>query len=237
MTADTRVATVPVLRRAPTERELIADRIARRLDRPVGLLGVVALALWLLEPFVVHRHGLNLLLDLVWSLIAVTFVAEFVARVVVAPRTWPFLRIHWWEVALIVLPFLRFTRALRSARAGRGVASATQSSRRASQHLQSRLTLLMISTAAVAISAGRVLWEYGGYGHSYARAVHDAAMTTLTGSSLGSANGFAQVPEIFLAAYSAVIIATVAGSLGAYFLQSHAERVATRHASAPQGDV
>ena len=45
-------------------------------------------------------------------------------------------------------------------------------------------------------------------------------MATVTGASLGVSDGFAQVLEILLAAYSAVIIATIAGALGAYFLEA-----------------
>ncbi|HSH60343.1 MAG TPA: hypothetical protein VK988_12030 [Acidimicrobiales bacterium] len=44
-------------------------------------------------------------------------------------------------------------------------------------------------------------------------------MATLTGSSLGQSHAFGQLLEIVLAAYSVVIIATVAGSLGAFFLE------------------
>lgn len=44
------MATPPFLQRAPTEREILANQIAQRLDRPVGFLGILALILWLAEP-------------------------------------------------------------------------------------------------------------------------------------------------------------------------------------------
>lgn len=83
--------------------------------------------------------------------------------------------------------------------------------------------MLVVVTAVVSCAAGRVLWEFGGYMDSYADALHDAAMSTLTGAALDSQYAFAQVLEIVLAAYSAVIIATIAGSLGAYFIQAKTE--------------
>jgi len=181
--------------------------------------GVGALALWLVEPFTKSQVLLSFVIDLAWLVITVAFLVEFVARVVVAPETWPFLRKHWWELGLVALPFLRFLRVLRAGRAGRGLASAVRSSRRAGEKLQSRLTHLVIITIVVACAGGRLLWEYGGYGRSYADALHDSAMTTLTGSSLGQPHAFAQTLEIVLAAYSVIIIATVAGSLGAFFLE------------------
>jgi voltage-gated potassium channel len=175
--------------------------------------------LWLVEPFTKSHRLLEFLIDAAWLVITVAFLVEFLARVVVAPETWPFLRKHWWELGLVALPFLRFLRALRAGRAGRGIASAVRSSRRAGEKLRSRLIHLIIITIVVACAAGRLLWEYGGYGHSYADSLHDSAMATLTGASLGTPHAFAQTLEIILAAYSVVIIATVAGSLGAFFLE------------------
>lgn len=217
------MVTAPVLQRPPTQRELAAYKIAQRLDRPIATLGVVALVLWLLEPFTSSQALLRTVVDVVWIGIALAFLVEFVARAIVAPKTWPFLRAHWWEVGLIALPFLRFLRVLRAGRAGRGVASAVHSSRRAGAKLRSRLTLLLVVTAVVACAAGRLLWDFGGYKDSYPDALHDAAMSTVTGASLGSGYAFAQVLEIVLGVYSAVIIATIAGALGAYFIQAKAE--------------
>ena len=85
------------------------------------------------------------------------------------------------------------------------------------------MTLLLVVTGVVACAAGRVLWEFGGYRHSYVEALHDGAMSTVTGAALGSRYAFAQVLEIVLGIYSAVIIATIAGALGAYFIQAKAE--------------
>jgi voltage-gated potassium channel len=208
------------LPRAPTEREIFANKIAQRLDRPIGFLGVGALVLWLLEPFTSHQEGLfTFLVDASWLVITMAFLIEFVARAVVAPATVPFLRKHWWELGLVALPFLRFLRAMRAGRAGRGIASAVRSSRRAGERLRSRLAYLVVVTIVVACAGGRLLWEYGGYSRSYADALHDAALATLTGSSLGTQHAFAQILEVILAAYSVVIIATVAGALGAFFLE------------------
>lgn len=215
--------TAPVLQRPATERELAAHRIAERLDRPLATLGVGALGLWLAEPLTSSEALLNVIVEVAWVGIALAFLGEFIIRAIVAPETWPFLRRNWWELGLVALPFLRFLRVLRAGRATRGVASAAQSSRRAGAKLKNRLTLLLAVTAVVACAGGRLLWEFGGYQHSYLQALHDAAMSTVTGATLGSRYAFAQVLEIVLGIYSAVIIATIAGALGAYFVQAKAE--------------
>jgi voltage-gated potassium channel len=216
-------STTSVLRRPPTEREVAAYRIAQRLDRPIATVGLLALVLWLVEPFTSDRATIRTVVDLVWIMITLAFLAEFILRTIVAPATWPFLRQHWWEVGLIAMPFLRFLRVLRAGRAGRGVASAVHSSRRAGAKLRSRLTLLLVATGVVACASGRLLWEFGGYEHSYVEALHDSAMATVTGVEFGTRYAFAQVLEIVLAVYSAVIIATIAGALGAYFIQAKSE--------------
>lgn len=51
-------------------------------------------------------------------------------------------------------------------------------------------------------------------------------MATVTGVELRSRYAFAQILEIFLAVYSAVVIATIAGALGAYFVQAKSEPTA-----------
>ncbi|MCA1695997.1 MAG: hypothetical protein LC749_15430 [Actinobacteria bacterium] len=164
------MSTAPVLQRPPTQREIAAYKIAQRLDRPIATLGVVALVLWLLEPFTSSQSLLDTTVEMLWVLIALAFLGEFIIRTIVAPETWPFLRKHWWEVGLIALPFLRFLRVLRAGRAGRGVASAVHSGRRAGAKLRNRLTLLLVVTAVVACASGRLLWEFGGYKESYVEA-------------------------------------------------------------------
>jgi voltage-gated potassium channel len=219
---------------AKADRELAAHRLAVRLDRPITWLGVFALGLWLVEPFISERHVLSTIVDFVWGAVALAFVIEFLARVTAAEGKLQFIREHWWELGLVALPFLRFLRVARAARAARGMAAAVRSSHRAGQQLQSRLTWLLVITAVVSVSSARLLVDYGGYKRSYADAMHDAALSTLTGTALGLTHPFAQVLEIVLAVYSAVIIATVAGTVGAFFL---AQRPAPEAAEGASGSV
>lgn len=52
---------------------------------------------------------------------------------------------------------------------------------------------------------------------SYAQALHHSAISTITGEPLGVETGLAQVLDVLLAVYSVVVV-TLAGSIGAYFL-------------------
>ena len=115
------------------------------------------------EPFTSSVAVLDIVVNLVWIVIALAFLAEFVVRTIVAPETWVFLRKHWWEVGLIALPFLRFLRVLRAGRAGRGIASAVHSSRSAGARLRSRLTSLVVVTTVVGSAGGPTVVGVGGY--------------------------------------------------------------------------
>ncbi len=51
-------------------------------------------------------------------------------------------------------------------------------------------------------------------------------MTTVTGTALSAEGVFARLLEVVLAVYSVVVFATLAGALGAYFLQRNEQGTA-----------
>ncbi|MGO3342030.1 hypothetical protein ACTXJG_01320 [Glutamicibacter arilaitensis] len=57
----------------------------------------------------------------------------------------------------------------------------------------------------------------------YSEALYEATMATITGSGITSTDAFSKALQLVLAMYSVVIFATLAGSLGAFFLQSQVE--------------
>src|SRR5690348_16023442 len=65
-----------VLQRPPTEREVVAGRIAARLDQPVAILGLVALTVWLAEPLIGADRLVTRGLTATWFLIWILFAAE-----------------------------------------------------------------------------------------------------------------------------------------------------------------
>jgi voltage-gated potassium channel len=185
-----------------TEREQRADKLTHSLDVPVTVLGAAALLLWLAEPATVGTDW-DVAVEVLWGLVWAVFLTEFLARAVAATNTLQFMRRYWWELVFLIVPFLRFTRALRVARAGRGLRSALRSTRSAPAQLRERLVWLGAVTAIVAAASGRLLWEFGGavYRRSYADALHDGALSTLKGDPLMGGD-FADVLEIALAVYS-----------------------------------
>ncbi|PPK92671.1 voltage-gated potassium channel [Kineococcus xinjiangensis] len=213
--------------RAEEERDLHgAELLARRLDTPMSVLGVVFLLVVLGQSLAQDPRLATALTVAGWVLWLV-FALEFALRAYVAPDRGRFWRRNWWQLVFLLLPFLRFVRALsllRFIRAGRvlrvgGVLSASiRGSRSAGRLLSSRVSWLGVLTAVVILGSSQALYLLGSY-DDYAAALHAAALATIAGNTLSAPGTFARVLEVALAVYSVAIFATLAGALGAYFLE------------------
>lgn len=210
-----------VLRRPPTEREVWAQELLDRLTPPMSALGVVFLLVVMGEQFAqpgsLVATGFAATGWLLWAV----FVIEFAARMVVAPETGRFWRRNWWQLLFLILPFLRvfrLVRAVRVLRSGRVLSSAVRSSRSAHRVLTGRVGWLAAVWAITVLSSSQLLYQFSGYSR-YGEALHAAALATITGQPLGRSDGFALVLEVVLAAFSVVVFATLAASLGAFFFE------------------
>ncbi|HSM01966.1 MAG TPA: hypothetical protein VK960_05950, partial [Acidimicrobiia bacterium] len=107
---------------------------------------------------------------------------------------------------------------IRFLRAGRVLSSAVRSSRSARRVLGSRVGWLAVVSAITALGSSQLLYEFEVY-ERYGDALHAAALATITGEPFAQLDGFAKVLEVVLAAYSVVVFAALAATLGAYFLE------------------
>ncbi|HET6562522.1 MAG TPA: hypothetical protein VFG72_11660 [Marmoricola sp.] len=208
--------------RSPAHRELWAEELLDRLTPFMTALSALFLLVVLGEQFARPGSSLSLAFTITgWALWA-AFVAEFVARLVVAPDTGRFLKRNWWQIAFLVLPFLRvlrLVRAVRVLRTGRVLSSAIRSSRSARSVLGGRVGWLAVVSAITVVGSSQLLYEFGDYA-SYGDALHAAALATISGEPLGRDDAFSRVLEVVLATFSVVVFATLAGSLGAFFLET-----------------
>ena len=211
-----------------------AEHLARRLDRPMGVLGVI-FVLVVLGQSVAERPLVVTWLTVAGWLLWSVFAAEFALRAYVARDQRRFWARNWWQLLFLALPFLRFARALtllRTARLGGVVSAAVRGSRSAGRLLSSRIGWLAAVTAVVVLAASQLLYLTGSY-PAFGTALHDAAMATVTGEPLSAGEGgLVRVLEVVLAVYSVVVFASLAGAFGAYFLQSG--RPADSHTDAPR---
>ena len=214
-----------LIQRSWSEREMWAEEILDRLTPMMSALSVVFLLVVLGESMAGADSGLSTALTVAGWLIWLVFAAEFVARVVVAPDASAFLKRNWWQVLFLVLPFLRILRLVRIVRflrTGRVLSSAVRSSRSARRVMGSRVGWLAVVSAITVLGSSQLLFEFGTF-DNYGDALHAAALATITGEPINRPDAFARTLEVVLATYSVIVFATLAGTLGAYFLES-AER-------------
>ena len=216
-----------------TERVEAAEILATRLDRPMGFLGVVFLFVALGQLLVTEPGWVRILSITGWVFWAL-FVAEFVLRAYIAVFQAEFWRRNWWQVIFLLLPFLRFIRALQAVRALRlaritratrvgGILSAgVRGSRSAGRLLSNRIGWLVSITVVVILAASQLLYVMGSE-TDYTTALYEAALTTITGTGITTDDPFAKLLHLILAVYSVAVFATLAGSLGAFFLHDREE--------------
>ncbi|MCF6744002.1 hypothetical protein E9529_06885 [Blastococcus sp. KM273128] len=194
--------------------------LARRLDKPMGALGLV-FVLVVLGQSLARQPWLTTTLSVVGWVLWAVFVAEFAYRAVSARDRRRFWKRNWWQVVFLAVPFLRFARALvllRAARVGGVVSAAVRGSRSAGRLLSGRIGWLGAVTTVVVLATSQLLYVLGAY-DSYGTALYDAALATIVGQPLTADGGLARVLDIALATYSVAVFATLAGALGAYYLE------------------
>ncbi|OMQ15964.1 hypothetical protein A7K94_0205875 [Modestobacter sp. VKM Ac-2676] len=196
------------------------EGLAKRLDRPMGVLGLVFVLIVLGQSLAREPWLVTTLTVAGWVCWAV-FVGEFAFRAFRAKSQRRFWLRNWWQLLFLALPFLRFARALtllRTARVGGVLSAAVRGSRSAGRLLTGRIGWLTAITGVVVLASSQLLYVLGAY-DTYGPALHDAALATVTGAVLDTEHGFARFLEVALAVYSVAVFATLAGALGAYFLQ------------------
>lgn len=189
----------------------------------MGVLGIIFLLVVLAQLLVTDPTGQVVLSVISWLLWAV-FVAEFLLRAYVARFQGHFWRRNWWQVIFLLVPFLRFFRALgalrilRVARFGRVLSAGVRGSRSAEKLLSNRVVWLVAVTVIVILAASQLLYIFADYS-SYFEAFYEAALATVTGSGFSADSVVARILHVVLAIFSVVVFATLAGTLGAFFLR------------------
>ncbi|QHO71005.1 hypothetical protein BHD05_05785 [Marisediminicola antarctica] len=192
----------------------------------MGILGLLFLFV-VLGQLVATQEALVTALTILGWVFWLVFVAEFLLRAYVARFQLKFWKKSWWQVIFLLVPFLRFFRSLqalrlfrlsRVGRLGAILSASVRGTRSAGRLMTSRIAWLVAVTAVVALGSSQLLYATGAY-DSYSDALFEAALTTVTGSGITSTDGFPRVLHITLATYSVAVFATLAGTLGAFFLR------------------
>ena len=204
-----------------------AEALARRLDRPMGILGVIFLFV-VLGQLIATEPSVALAFTVAGWAFWVVFVAEFFLRAYVAGFAPAFWKRNWWQVIFLLVPFLRFFRALqalrllrvaRLARYGSIVSAGVRGSRSAGRLMTNRIGWLAAVTVVVVLASSQLLYATGEH-DSYSLLLFESAMAAITGDGITSTSPLARIIQVFLAVYSVAVFATLAGTLGAYFLHA-----------------
>lgn len=214
------------LRQEPTTREQLAQSIYERLHPAMAALGLLFLVMVLAQSSAREGTGIHqALLGATWLLWAV-FACEYILRLVIAPSTTQFLRRTWWQLLFLVVPFLTMLRSLlilRVARPTRVAVAALRGGRSARSTVTGRVGWIVLVTTIVVFASADFLYASDVVA-PYGRALHAAALACITGEPIGSHAGVAEVLDIILALYAVVFFATLAGILGAFFVEQRREQ-------------
>jgi voltage-gated potassium channel len=204
-----------------------AELFARRLDIPMGIIGVIFLFV-VLGQLLSNDPQLTLALTIVGWVFWAIFLTEFLLRAYIAGFQHQFWKKNWWQAIFLLVPFLRFFRILESlrlvrvarfSRMGVILSAGVRSSKSAGRLLTNRIGWLIAVTAVVILASSQLLYAAGSH-FNYADSLFEAAITTITGTGLTPTDGFSRTIHVLLAVYSVAVFATLAGTLGAFFLRA-----------------
>lgn len=213
------------------ERWAVLKELEEWLTLPMALLGLAWLAIVIAELL----WGESALLSLASTAIWVVFIAEFALRLLLAPDRLQFVRRNWLTVIALIVPALRFFRALsllRAARALRGlrlvriVGTANRSMRSLRATMRRRhvgyvigLTVLVISLGAAGMRSFEPADEVqGGFG-SYGYALWWTAMlVTSIGSDIWPQTVEGRILALLLSIYGLAVFGYITATFASYFV-------------------
>lgn len=223
----------------PSHRERLAAVVERRLDPLMAALAIAwtgLIAYELIAP-TRQRDELSTVSTIIWSV----FVAELAIKLAVSGRPLRFLRRRWPAAVFLALPALRVLRLVPAARLARVLPTARVlgSSYRvvgtARGLLHGRLTFLGAATGVVILSGGQLLFllERGAAGGvtSLGEALWWSSNLAITSTLVFEPVTLpGRVLSLLLSTYAVVVFASLAAALGAFFVESRAERATTEEA-------
>lgn len=169
------------------------------------------------------------------------FVVDFLAKLILAPSPVSFLRRHWIAVLMLVVPtlrLLRFGALLRIGRAlpaARVVSTSYRATGVARRLVRSRTSFLGATAAIATLAAAELIWlaergheTFANFGDALIWAAA-AVLALQTDPSPATTAGRLVMLGAF--AVGLVLVATLAGTVGAYLLEERRERMESEGSS------
>lgn len=214
-----------------TRREQLAALLERRLDPVMAVLAVawgLLVGYELLAP-ADHADWLSTVSNVVWAI----FVLEFVTKLVVSGHPLHFLRRRWPSLFFLAVPLLRALRVLRALRtlrvlpAARVVGSSYRTIGTARSLLGGRLSFLGVTTVAVVVAGGQLLFLLEPTATGFGESLWWAVNLAISGSYLFEPTAVpARLVSLVLSGFAVIVFASLAATLGAFFVEERQERAA-----------
>lgn len=219
------------------ERWKVLEELDDWLRLPMALLGLA----WLLIVVAELLWGENALLSLASTIVWIIFIAEFALRLTLAPERWLFLKRNWLTVIALIVPALRFFRAiavLRAARALRGlrlvriVGTANRSMKALRTTMHRRrfgyvlgLTVLVVVLGAAGMLSFERAEEVPGGLTSYGHALWWTAMlVTSIGSDFWPVTTEGRMLALLLSIYGLAVFGYITASFASFFIGRDASK-------------
>ena len=226
----------PRWERTETQFDDWAAAATERADPFMAWLGLLFALLVGYDIAVELNRTASLVLELSgWAIWAI-FALEFAAKLWLAPRRLAYLRRHWWQAILLLIPFLRVLSFLRLARAGRAlpasrvISSSYRAAGTARYLLRSRLGYLgaLSSLGAIAVAELAYVFERGIEGSvfpSFGDALLWAAATVvaLQADPVPVSVG-GRIVMILGFVIGLILVASLAGVIGSFLVDARRER-------------
>ena len=170
-----------------------------------------------------------------WAIWAV-FALEVAAKLWVAPNRLRFVRRHWFQIAALLLPTLRVFRFLRLLRLGRAfpaarvVSASYRSVGTARKLFRSRIAYLAATVVVVSIAVAELAYlferdhahaRFASFGDAVLWAI--ATVIALQGDPVPASLG-ARIVMLLGFGFGIVVVATLAGTVGAFLVEERRER-------------
>ena len=212
--------------------------LAAQTERWDPLMAWLGIVFALLAAFQLADPGLtpawNRALDVMTWTIWATFVVDFLAKLIAAPSALRFLRSHWLAALMLLIPTLRVLRFGALMRLGRALPAArvvTTSYRAtgvARTLLRSRTSYLAAVAGVVTLATAQLGWlverphgTFASFGDALIWAA--TSVIALQGDPVPT-SAIGRLVMLAAFAVGLILVATLAGTVGAYLLEERRER-------------
>lgn len=210
------------------ERKLV-ERVERATEIPMLVLAALFVVVFLIGYWPDTSTSVQRIAAFAEDVIVALFAVELLVRVAVAERRWAYLRAHWLDVLVVIVPFLRplrFLRVVRILQLLRFVPLLLRGMRGLRRvmgryHGLNVLTIGLVAVITSAVLVARFERDAGGSIHDFGDGLWWAAATVTT---VGYGDATPVTPEgraiaVFLMVLGITLFGILTASVAAYFVE------------------